>query len=230
MTSTPPGPGISNRTPQVVFACVRNGGRSVISRVLTEHYAAGAVTALSAGTQPGDQIHSEVADVLQKLGLDRMAERAQAMTHVLAPRPGGFIAALDAAPEADVVLVAHTGLDHVLTVGDIWRELPMDKRITMRWWKIARAEIPDDRSVGRSVAIGTPVAMSAPKSRAGRAANDLARTLTGVPRPADRISLLRKRPSNGSPQVRPVLSAAPQANAQPSCHPKPTPCTKSSAS
>ena len=26
-------------TPQVVFACVRNGGRSVISRVLTEHYA-----------------------------------------------------------------------------------------------------------------------------------------------------------------------------------------------
>jgi len=49
--------------------------------------------------------------------------------------------------------------------------------------------------------------------------DDLARTLTGVPRPADRISLLRKRPSNGSPQVRPVLSAAPQANAQPSWSP-----------
>jgi hypothetical protein len=28
---------------------------------------------------------------------------------VLAPRPGGFLAALDAAPDADVVLVAHTG-------------------------------------------------------------------------------------------------------------------------
>ena len=82
---------------------------------------------------------------LRKLGLDKMAERAEAMTHVLAPRPGGFIAALDAAPEADVVLVAHTGLDHVVTVGDIWRELPMDKRIVMRWWKIPRAEIPEDR-------------------------------------------------------------------------------------
>jgi len=82
---------------------------------------------------------------LRKLGLDRMAERAEAMTNVLAPRPGGFIAALDAAPEADVVLVAHTGLDHVLTVGDIWRELPMDKRIIMRWWKVPRAEIPADR-------------------------------------------------------------------------------------
>ena len=38
------------------------------------------------------------------------------MTHVLAPRPGGLLAALDAAPDADVVLVAHTGLDHLLTV------------------------------------------------------------------------------------------------------------------
>jgi len=82
---------------------------------------------------------------LRGLGLERMAVRAEGMTNVLAPRPGGFLAALDAAPEADVVLVAHTGLDHLLTVGDIWRELPMDKRIVMRWWRVSRAEIPSDR-------------------------------------------------------------------------------------
>jgi 1-acyl-sn-glycerol-3-phosphate acyltransferase len=82
---------------------------------------------------------------LRKLGLERMAVRAEQMTNVLAPRPGGFLAALDAAPEADVVLVAHTGLDHLLTVGDLWRELPMDKRIVMRWWRVARADIPPDR-------------------------------------------------------------------------------------
>ena len=82
---------------------------------------------------------------LRQLGLQRMAERAEAMTHVLAPRPGGFIAALDAAPEADVVLVAHTGLDHLLTVGDLWRELPMDKQIVMRWWRVSRADIPAGR-------------------------------------------------------------------------------------
>ena len=34
------------RRPQVVFACIRNGGRSVIARVLTEHYAGEAITAL----------------------------------------------------------------------------------------------------------------------------------------------------------------------------------------
>jgi 1-acyl-sn-glycerol-3-phosphate acyltransferase len=84
-------------------------------------------------------------DRLRKLGLERMAARAEAMTHVLAPRPGGFIAALDGAPDADVVLVAHTGLDHMLTVADVWRELPMDKRIVMRWWQVPREEIPAGR-------------------------------------------------------------------------------------
>ena len=83
---------------------------------------------------------------LRQLGLEGMATRAEAMQHVLAPRPGGFLAALDAAPEADVVLVAHTGLDHLLTVADLWRELPMDKQLIMRWWRVPREEIPSDRT------------------------------------------------------------------------------------
>lgn len=82
---------------------------------------------------------------LRKLGLEAMAEKAEKFTTVLAPRPGGFLAALDAAPEADVVLVAHTGLDHLLTVADIWEALPMDKVLTMRWWSVPRAEIPEGR-------------------------------------------------------------------------------------
>jgi 1-acyl-sn-glycerol-3-phosphate acyltransferase len=82
---------------------------------------------------------------LQKLGMEKMAQRAEAMIHVLAPRPGGLLAALDAAPEADVVLVAHTGLDHLLTAGDVWRELPIDKVIIMRWWQVSSEEIPAGR-------------------------------------------------------------------------------------
>jgi hypothetical protein len=74
-----------------------------------------------------------------------MARRAERMTHVLAPRPGGLLAALDAAPTADIVLVAHTGLDHLVTVADMWRELPMDKSIVMRWWRVPHDDIPTDR-------------------------------------------------------------------------------------
>ncbi len=82
---------------------------------------------------------------LNKLGMHRMAERAEEMINVLAPRPGGVLAALDAAPEADVLLVAHTGLDHVVSIADVWHSLPMDKRLLMGWWRIPREEIPADR-------------------------------------------------------------------------------------
>ena len=82
---------------------------------------------------------------LRRLGLERMAQRAEQMTNVLAPRPGGVLAALDAAPDADVLMVAHTGVDHMLTVADVWRELPMDKQIVMRWWEVPRSEIPAGR-------------------------------------------------------------------------------------
>ncbi|WP_405100261.1 1-acyl-sn-glycerol-3-phosphate acyltransferase [Micromonospora sp. NBC_01412] len=79
---------------------------------------------------------------LRSLGLERMALRAERMQHVLAPQPGGLLAALDAAPEAGVIFVAHTGLDRMLTVADVWRELPMDKRIVMRFWSVPPEEVP----------------------------------------------------------------------------------------
>lgn len=82
---------------------------------------------------------------LHRLGMSRMARRAEEMINVLAPRPGGVLAALDAAPEADVLLVAHTGLDHVLTIRDVWHSLPMDKRLLMGWWRISREDIPSGR-------------------------------------------------------------------------------------
>lgn len=84
-------------------------------------------------------------DKLRQLGLESMARRAERMVNVLAPRPGGLLAALDAAPDADVLLVAHTGLDHLVSTADLWRELPMDKRIIMRWWRVPRSDVPEDR-------------------------------------------------------------------------------------
>ena len=100
---------------------------------------------------------------LNRLGLHRMAERAEEMINVLAPRPGGVIAALDAAPEADVLLVAHTGLDHVVSLADVWHSLPMDKRLLMGWWRIPREEIPEDREAADRVALR----VVEPRRRAG---------------------------------------------------------------
>ncbi|SEO77469.1 lysophospholipid acyltransferase family protein [Trujillonella endophytica] len=79
---------------------------------------------------------------LRDRGLATAARRAEELRHLLPPRPAGVRAALTAAPHADVVLVAHTGLDHLHTVRDLWRALPMDKTLHLRWWFVPAAEVP----------------------------------------------------------------------------------------
>ena len=72
--------GPSTPVPVVVFVCRANGGRSAISRLLTEHYAGGLVVARSAGTEPGERIHPEVARALESLGLDTSRETPTRVT------------------------------------------------------------------------------------------------------------------------------------------------------
>jgi 1-acyl-sn-glycerol-3-phosphate acyltransferase len=79
-------------------------------------------------------------------GNEPLAARAEALHHVLAPQPGGLHAALGAAPDADVVFIAHSGLDELATVRDVWRALPVEKRITLHAWRVPRSEVPVDRA------------------------------------------------------------------------------------
>jgi hypothetical protein len=81
---------------------------------------------------------------LRMKGHEDEAEKAEAMTHLLAPRPGGTFAAVDAAPDADVVFVAHTGLEQMSSVLDIWRGIPMDSDVRARWWRVPSAEVPEE--------------------------------------------------------------------------------------
>jgi 1-acyl-sn-glycerol-3-phosphate acyltransferase len=83
---------------------------------------------------------------LHGLGLHATARRAERMMHVLAPRPGGVVAALANAPDADVVWVAHTGLDHLAGVADVWAALPMRQPVLMRWWLVPAGEVPTDEA------------------------------------------------------------------------------------
>jgi len=79
---------------------------------------------------------------LRRRGHIDEAEKAEALRHVMAPKPGGVLAALTQAHDADVVFVAHTGVEHMTTVLDVWRELPMDREIAMRWWIVPADEVP----------------------------------------------------------------------------------------
>ncbi|NUR25856.1 MAG: hypothetical protein HOV83_08425 [Catenulispora sp.] len=79
---------------------------------------------------------------LRRRGLAAAAARAERLRNVLPPHPDGLFAAIDAAPEADVVFVAHTGLDHLLSAADVWRALPLRVPVIFTWWAVPAAEVP----------------------------------------------------------------------------------------
>jgi hypothetical protein len=79
---------------------------------------------------------------LERLGRRDLAVRARQMPNLLPPRAGGAFSAIEACPDADVIFVAHAGLDQLVSVGDIWRSLPMDQVIRAKWWRVPAGEVP----------------------------------------------------------------------------------------
>jgi 1-acyl-sn-glycerol-3-phosphate acyltransferase len=85
---------------------------------------------------------------LERIGDHAAAERARAMRHVLLPRSGGTLAALAAVPDAAVIFVAHTGLEGLSSVVDLWRGTPMDAAIRVKAWRVPPGERPQDPAEG----------------------------------------------------------------------------------
>ena len=56
---------------------------------------------------------------LERSGRPDLASRARDMPNLLPPRPGGTLAAIEACLDADVIFVAHSGLDNIVSVGDV---------------------------------------------------------------------------------------------------------------
>lgn len=79
---------------------------------------------------------------LEEDGDHAAAERARALRHVLVPRTGGTRTAIANAPGADVVFVAHTGLEDLSSAVDLWRGLPMDAEVAVKAWRVPTSELP----------------------------------------------------------------------------------------
>ena len=69
---------------RVLFVCLHNAGRSQISRALFERAAGGRHEADSAGTEPAEHIHPEVAEVMREVGVDLDGRTPRMLTQELA--------------------------------------------------------------------------------------------------------------------------------------------------
>ncbi|MGD2043416.1 MAG: lysophospholipid acyltransferase family protein [Acidimicrobiia bacterium] len=73
-----------------------------------------------------------------------VGDLASHLRRVLPPRPGGTLAILETTT-ADIVVLAHRGLEGLATVKDIWSGGLVGSKINVLMWRIRRGEIPTGR-------------------------------------------------------------------------------------
>jgi arsenate reductase len=84
-------------TPEVLFVCVHNAGRSQMAAALLERYAEGRVRVRSAGSTPANEINPAVIAVMDEVGIDLTKEL---------PKP----LSTEAVEDADVVVTMGCGV------------------------------------------------------------------------------------------------------------------------
>jgi 1-acyl-sn-glycerol-3-phosphate acyltransferase len=80
---------------------------------------------------------------LRRAGRRKAAAEAAGNPNVLPPQPAGLLACLRERPDLDVAVVAHTGLDELVSPALMWRALPVsDQPMTVRWWREEASNLP----------------------------------------------------------------------------------------
>jgi 1-acyl-sn-glycerol-3-phosphate acyltransferase len=66
------------------------------------------------------------------------------LKHMLPPRTAGTWSLLQGAPDADLILVAHEGMDVFGDLATIRSSLPLSAPVRVRVWRVDRSEVPND--------------------------------------------------------------------------------------
>jgi 1-acyl-sn-glycerol-3-phosphate acyltransferase len=117
---------------------VRSGQRTAVIAQLTE---------LAAGMDGNDAIlmfpeggnwtpgrHRRAIARLTGAGRRRAAADAASNPHVLPPHAAGVLACLAGRGDLNVAVVAHTGLEDLVSAASIWRAVPVSEPMQVRWW------------------------------------------------------------------------------------------------
>ena len=67
-------------TPEVLFVCVHNAGRSQMAAALLVHHARGRVQVRSAGSDPADSLNPAVVAAMAEVGIDLSRELPKPLT------------------------------------------------------------------------------------------------------------------------------------------------------
>jgi 1-acyl-sn-glycerol-3-phosphate acyltransferase len=98
------------------------------------------------GTRFSQAKRRRVLDRFHQNGDVKMLEYGRSLSFVLPPRRGGTLGLLEAAPEADIVVCAHTGFEGAASLAQIWNGALLNQVIRVQFRRIPRDEIPTGRN------------------------------------------------------------------------------------
>lgn len=136
---------ILNRLPVSFVPVGRRGGESTIESISALARTMDVNDAFVIFPEGANYTEGRRARAIQKLreiGRPDLAERAEDLKQTLPPRSAGVMTALAAAPESDVFFIGHAGLEAFVTAGDIWRAMPMDTSVAVKFWHVRAEDIP----------------------------------------------------------------------------------------
>jgi len=139
---------VGNRLPNVFVDRVAHASDGEVRRVQALGGSLGrrdGVLIYPEGTRFSQAKRARALDRLRQEGDVERVEYAESLMLVLPPRPGGTLGLLEAAPEADVIVCAHTGLERAGSLEAIWRGELLHRVIRVQLRRIPRHEIPSDR-------------------------------------------------------------------------------------
>jgi 1-acyl-sn-glycerol-3-phosphate acyltransferase len=134
---------LSHRLPHAVLdTSDRDECEREIVRVTAQLGRRGVLLLFPEGGNFSPERRGGAVEKLRRTGRTRDAAKAEEMSHVLPPHPSGALTALAAAPAADVIFAAHTGLGLAASPRQVWRELPIGATLRTRMWLVPAAEVP----------------------------------------------------------------------------------------
>ena len=98
------------------------------------------------GTRFSASKRRRLLEGFEKKGDATLLEYARSLSRVLPPRIAGTLALLEVAPQADVVVCAHTGFEGAASLAQIWRGELLDRVIRVHFRRIHREEIPTEHA------------------------------------------------------------------------------------
>ncbi len=136
-----------NRLPNRFIPSSGRAGDAVIESIVELSGGMGAGDAFVLFPEGGNftpHRHARAIEKLEEIGRPRLADQARQMQHVLPPKPTGALAAIAAAPSADIVFVGHVGLEELSSMKKLWQGIPMDANIVSRFWFVRADELPPE--------------------------------------------------------------------------------------